>query len=698
MNYGLKELLDIPLLQSLLFSLYEINNMSTAILDLEGNILTATAVQNICTDFHRLNPDTVKKCIESDNRINANVSESGDCHIYRCPMGLMDCATPIIIDGERLGNVFIGQFFIEQPDESYFMMQAHQYGYDENKYLEALRRVPIFSEKQIYKNMTFIVNFVQKQVHQGLQRKKQLEYETKLMESEKKLSVIFENTGAGIIVVSPIGIISFANRRMAEMFGMPMGDLIGSHYADHLHESEIFDGIESMGRIIAGVVKSVELDRHFIRKDGTDFWGHLTGTRFDNTDGSMRDQIIVIYDNTEQKLAEEGKKLLEQQLQHAQKMESLGVLAGGVAHDFNNILTVIIGNCYFAKSNPEEAEKRISIIENAAERAAGLCRQMLAYAGKASIEMAEVDILALVNDTVNMLKSSIPQNVEIKFSISNNIPFIKGDVSQLGQIIVNLIINASEAIGNEKGEILVAMLIKDIQSGQPDTDHLGKVIPAGRYVCLEITDNGCGMDDGTKQKMFEPFYTTKVMGRGLGMSAVLGLISLHKGSLQLTSRQGSGTTFKVYLPAQTGDFNRDLNSQQILSSEVWQGNGTILLVEDTEQLKFILKTMLETLGFAVIDTSNGREALEVYQKSTADIKMVLTDIGMPIMDGYELFRELKKIKPELPIIISSGYGEAAVTSRIEREEIAGIVNKPYSFNQLQDVLKNVMKDTLSKHA
>lgn len=698
MRYVLKELLDIPLLQSLLFSLYEINSMPTAILDLEGNILTATAWQNICTDFHRLNPDSVKKCIESDNRINANLSESGDCYIYRCPMGLMDCAIPIIIDGERLGNVFIGQFFIEQPDESYFMKQAHQYGYDENNYLEALRKVPIFSEKQIYKNMKFIGEFVQMQADQGVLRNKQLENEADLRKTEKKLKIIFDNMEAGLIVVSPSGVITIANRRMATMFSMSMEELIDTYYVDHLHESDRLEGTKSLGQITDGIVKSVEVDRHYLRKDGTDFWGHLTGMRFENADGSMLDQIIVISDITARKLVEEENKLLEKQLQHAQKMESLGVLAGGVAHDFNNILTVIIGNCYFAKSNPEEADKRISIIENAAERAAGLCRQMLAYAGKASIEMAEVDILALVNDMVNMLKSSIPQNVEIKFSISTNIPFIKGDVSQLGQIIVNLIINASEAIGNEKGEILIALSIKDIQSGQPDTDHLGKVIQAGRYVCLEITDNGCGMDDDIKQKMFEPFYTTKVMGRGLGMSAVLGLISLHKGSLQLTSQPGSGTTFKVYLPAQTGEFNRDLNSQQILSSELRQGNGTILLVEDTEQLKLMLKTMLETLGFTVIDASNGKEALELYQKGAADIKMVLTDIGMPIMDGYELFRELKKLNPELPIIISSGYGETAVTSRIEREEIAGIVNKPYSFNQLQEVLKNLVKDTQSKHA
>lgn len=385
--------------------------------------------------------------------------------------------------------------------------------------------------------------------YEGLQLKKLLECAAEFIESERRLNVILDNVEAGIIVVSPEGIITFANRRMAEMFEMSLAELIDTQYSEHLHESEKRAGIESMKQIIDGVVKSVELDQHYLRKDGTNFWGHMSATRFDKTDGSMRDQIIVISNVTEHKLAEVERKLLEQQLLQAQEMENLGVHTGGIAHDFNNQLSVIVRNCYLAKLSPEGANTHISIIESAAERAAGLCRQMLTYAGKVSIDMAEVSVLTLVADMVSMLRSTIPLNVTIKFDSSTNIPLIKGDTNQLGQIVANLIINASEAIETEQGEILVSLVIINILSEQLDADYFGNVMPVGRYVCLEVTDNGCGMDEEAKQKIFDPFYTTKTMGRGLGMSAVLGIISSHNGALQLYSQPGLGTTFKIYLPS-----------------------------------------------------------------------------------------------------------------------------------------------------
>ena len=198
------------------------------------------------------------------------------------------------------------------------------------------------------------------------------------------------------------------------------------------------------------------------------------------------------------------------------------------------------------------------------------------------------------------------------------------------------------------------------------------------------------MDDETMRRIFEPFYTTKFTGRGLGMSAVLGIITAHKGALQLTSQPGQGTTFTIYLPIETSEPIGDESSEQIASTP-WQGSGTILLVEDEDQVKLIVKVMLEALGFKVFEASNGREALELYQNNASDIRLVLTDIGMPVMDGYTLFWELKALRPGLPIIISSGFGDTVVTTRIPSVEIAGLVSKPYRFDQLRDVLKMVVE-------
>ena len=398
----------------------------------------------------------------------------------------------------------------------------------------------------------------------------------------------------------------------------------------------------------------------------------------------------ALLDITDRIKAEEEKNILESQFQQTQKLESLGVLSGGIAHDFNNILAIIMGNCSLAKLHEENACKYIPQIEKASERAAELCRQMLAYAGKVQFVLANINFRSLVGEMVDMLKKTIPQNVEIKLNFPPEIPLIQGDTSQLNQVVMNLIINASEAIGIEPGEIRVSLSETMINDRHSEKDYNGKSIPTGSYVCLEVADKGCGMDEETKWRIFEPFYTTKFSGRGLGMSAVLGIINSHKGALQLYSQLGQGTTFKVYLPAQKMDTAQDRSAQQISESE-WRGHGTILLAEDEDQIRYVAKTFLEIFGFTVLEAVNGKEALDLYQKSASDISLVLTDIGMPVMDGYALFNALKQLKPTLPIIISSGFDDADVTSRIGHDDIAGLINKPYTPDKLSKVLKSVLE-------
>ncbi|MEI6306041.1 MAG: response regulator, partial [Deltaproteobacteria bacterium] len=358
--------------------------------------------------------------------------------------------------------------------------------------------------------------------------------------------------------------------------------------------------------------------------------------------------------------------------------------------DFNNILAVITGNCFLAKLDLDKSEHHLDEIEKASQRAAALCRQMLAYAGKGQLVQAPTNFVELVDDAVKMLRSTLPQNAVIKLNSSPDIPFILGDPAQLNQIAMNLIINAAEAIGEHQGEILLSFAKTEVKAEQLLKDRLGNIIPPGEYVCLEVTDNGCGMDEETKWRIFEPFYTTKFSGRGLGMSAVLGIITAHNGALQLHSELGQGTTFKVFLPAISAEVGSHIETPSAVS---WQGSGTILLVEDEEQVRNIARRMLQKLGFTVIEASNGKEALELYQQKFTDISLVLTDMGMPIMDGYALFRELKKLNSELPIIISSGFGDVDITGRIAREDIAGLINKPYTPNQLREVLKRVVEVT-----
>ncbi len=433
-------------------------------------------------------------------------------------------------------------------------------------------------------------------------------------------------------------------------------------------------------------------NREFVirRTEGEDRIVIANAAPIKDKDGLVTAGVVVFSDITDHRKAEEEKRIFEQQLQQTQKLESLGVLSGGIAHDFNNILAIIMGCCSLIKLNYETAERNIPKIENAAERAAGLCRQMLAYAGKATLANTQIVMWVLVDEVVAMLKASIGKNVVIKTRYSSDLPSFMGDANQLRQIVMNLIINASEAIGEVHGEVCVSLSKVAIKADQPEKDHNGKTVPPGLYVCVEVADNGCGMDDSTKLRIFEPFFTTKFTGRGLGMSAALGIIKAHGGALQLFSQLGQGSTFKAYLPVPADETTGVENQIESAPQALWRGSGTILLVEDEDHIRDIAKNFLEMFGFTVLETVNGREALEMYQKNSAEITLVFTDMGMPVMDGYELLSELKSLDPELPIIVSSGYGDAEVSERIGSDNIAVIISKPYNPNQLREVLKSVL--------
>ncbi|MEI6207417.1 MAG: ATP-binding protein [Desulfuromonadales bacterium] len=528
------------------------------------------------------------------------------------------------------------------------------------------------------------------QVHQvelEMQNEEQRRTLVELAEHKIHLENVIKMTPAGYFHIDLEGRFLDVNNAWLRMHGYDSPEeVIGKHFSMIQVDSGSYSALAHLDELQRGVaIPYGEFSSR--RKDGS-VGHHIFSAHPVVHVGNIVGFEWFIIDISERKRLEEDKLLLQQQFQQAQKLESLGVLAGGIAHDFNNILAIIIGYCSLVRMDYETSEEYIPHIETAAQRAAALCRQMLTYAGKTQSVLAQVDMKEIVAEMLTMLKATISRNVSIRADLSDAIPHINGDASQLRQVVMNLIINASEAIGEAQGVIQVSLTRTELKAGQSDKDYNGSIIPAGHYICLEVTDSGCGMDDETRRRIFEPFYTTKFTGRGLGMSALLGIITAHKGALQLSSQPGHGSTFKVYLPLQISV--AEDGSPQLAAQLSWRGSGTILLAEDEEQVALILKTMLKSLGFTVIEAADGKEAVELYKKHAVDITLVVTDMGMPVMDGYELFRVLKTLNPKLPIIISSGYGDTVVTTRIPIGEIAGLVGKPYSFDQLREVLKRVL--------
>jgi signal transduction histidine kinase/ActR/RegA family two-component response regulator len=449
-----------------------------------------------------------------------------------------------------------------------------------------------------------------------------------------------------------------------------------------------------------GEVSSVECPVHDL--EGNEVWYHSTFVPICDDNGQVKYIIGASVNITERKRAEVERLNLERQVQHAQKLESLGILAGGIAHDFNNLLMAILGNADLAMdelSPHAPARDNIKEIEKAAKRAAELSRQMLAYSGKGRFVVEPVDLNEFVEEMAHLLEVSISKKAVLKYNFSNNLPSIDCDATQIRQIIMNLITNASEAIGDKSG--VIAMSTGAMECDRAYLDGVDEImraglnepLPEGLYVYLEVADTGCGMDAETTQKVFDPFFTTKFTGRGLGMAAVLGIVRGHRGAIKIYSEVAKGTTFKVLFPASGLPANSDaLKRRDIDRSEEWQGRGTVLIADDEETIRAVGKQMLGRMGFDVLTAGDGREAIELFQDRTDDIVCILLDLTMPHVDGEQAFRELRRIRPDVIVILCSGYNEQDATQRFAGKGLAGFIQKPYNMAELRGKLMEVLPD------
>ncbi len=431
---------------------------------------------------------------------------------------------------------------------------------------------------------------------------------------------------------------------------------------------------------------SLTLESVHRRKDGTEFPVEVSINHL--WFGDLELNCSFVRDLRERKRVEDERLHLEQQLLHAQKLESLGVLAGGIAHDFNNILTSIIGNTDLALLHLEPdspVKDKLERIEQGAVRAADLARQMLAYSGKGQLAIDILDLNRLVEDTLHMLEVSISKKAVLHLDLHQPLPWVEGDATQLRQVLMNLVINASEAIGDQSGVIALSTGCMVCSRPYLKDVWLDENLQEGTYVFLEVADTGCGMGKETLSRIFDPFFTTKFAGRGLGMAAVLGIVRGHKGAIKIHSEPGKGTTFKILLPA--GPLLAEL-AAQAPPAEAWRGSGTILLVDDEETVRTVGAELLEEMGFQVLTAEDGGQALEVYRQHP-DIRLVLLDLTMPRMDGEQAFRELRQMDPQVQVILASGFSEYEVNQKFTGKGLVAFVQKPYRLAGLREALQNI---------
>lgn len=429
-----------------------------------------------------------------------------------------------------------------------------------------------------------------------------------------------------------------------------------------------------------------------VTKDGRHIICEWYNTALKDARGRILGVASLVLDVTREEEAERDRLRMEEKLRETAKLESLGVLAGGIAHDFNNLLTSILGNASLVTRQippGSSGHKQLEQIAQSTRRAAELCQQMLAYSGKGKFVVKPIHMTSFVEETLQLIETSISKKARLQTEFTEALPLIQADTNQLRQIVMNLVLNASEALEDHSGKITIKT-----GSMVPDADflkdcHLAPVLPPGQYVFLEVTDSGCGMDKETLNKIFDPFFTTKFTGRGLGLAAVQGIIRGHRGAMKVTSEPGAGTTFRILFPA-CNEKAENVTQLQSSVGEQFSSWGRALLADDEDSVRNVTQLMLETIGFDVIPASNGAEALELFQKHNNDFRLILLDLTMPELDGVEVLQELRKLVPDVKVIMMSGFNKENTLGRFSDQGLAGFIQKPFRLEDLRSKIKEVL--------
>jgi two-component system cell cycle sensor histidine kinase/response regulator CckA len=510
---------------------------------------------------------------------------------------------------------------------------------------------------------------------------------------------IATNAAEALFLIDSEGRTTFANSTAEEMFGWSQDELVGRFLHEKLHcrwpdgtpfpmdECRHMHVLRS-GETLRGVEDS------FLSRDGrlVPISCSIAPIR---ADSAVAGAVLVVRDLTEQKRAEEAQRENEEALQQAQKLESIGVLAGGIAHDFNNLLTGIMGNAGLARraivaGRSEQAAALLRDVLAASERAADLTRQLLAYAGKGRFVIQLVDLCKLVTEVSTLIRASISKKITLVIDVPDDCPLVEADRAQLQQLVMNLVINGGEAIGDEAGTLTVRVRTEHFTERRVRPRTEGFPINTGDYVRIEVTDTGEGMDAGTRGRIFEPFFTTKFLGRGLGLSAALGIVRGHRGAIGVRSEPGRGTTFTVLLPVPRESRRPERYSGHVGVEHDLQGAGTILVADDEESVRSLVASVLEDAGYTVELARDGAQAVEQLQRLGEQVRLVLLDLTMPILGGAEAAGELRRIQPEIPIVVMSGYGDIEVMQRFSEVGVDDFLPKPFTPEELTTKVRDAL--------
>ena len=516
---------------------------------------------------------------------------------------------------------------------------------------------------------------------------KRKEAEEALKKSEKKYRELANSLPQVVFETDEHGNLTFTNRNAVKLFGYDQKDFKrGLNAFQMLAPEDRESAVQDLRRVLDG--NGTGASEYTARRKNGETFPVIVHANHIPRDGKTVGIRGIVIDITERKRAEEEKKKLEAQLRQSHKLEAIGTLAGGIAHDFNNILGVIVGNTELALLDVPEsntAHQNLLAVRETCLRAKDLVKQILTFGRKGEFELGAVNIDQVIREFIKILRATIPTTIEISHHIQNDLAMIKADPTQLNQILLNLCTNAAHAM-KESGGILKIGL-KNTSLGVEDAKTFEGLKP-GAFVRLTVSDTGCGIPPEIVGRIFDPYFTTKAVGEGTGMglAVVQGIIKSYGGAITLESEPGRGTTFHVYLPASRKEIEKETSAAEPPT----RGNERILFVDDERNIVDIAKKILERFGYEVVVAQNPVEALEIFSERSKTFDLVITDMTMPVMTGVGLSLEIRKIRPEIPIILSTGYSDQIDEERAKKLGIQAFVMKPIIMRELIATVRNIL--------
>jgi PAS domain S-box-containing protein len=508
-----------------------------------------------------------------------------------------------------------------------------------------------------------------------------------IKESEERFRTIFNDSPLGIVQTTLNGRILSANKVLCDMMDYDNDEIVNLTIGDISFEGDFEKERPLVRKLRDGSSNYYSFEKRYRTRKGEAVWAHVSIAYIHDSKGQPSSAIGIVENITDRKIAEDEIKRMENQLIQSQKAEALGTLAGGIAHDFNNLLAAIIGYAELAKihiDNKDKAIREINEVLKASDKAKNLVNQILTFSRKTRIDYTPVELYSAITDSLKMLRSVIPADIEIRQSLEEKV-IVMSEPTQIHQIIMNLSINAAQAMEREGG--VLAINLSSVNLGNDDAAHLE--LNPGYYAKITVSDTGMGMPGEIRDRIFLPYFTTKEKGRGtgLGLAVIHGIVKKHEGTIVCQSTPGKGTVFDIYLPEvkTISEIPSRPHDEQIIT-----GKGTILFVDDEPSLAAIASEMLKTLGYNVISETSSVKAFEIFMEKPDTFDLVITDMTMPVMTGDRLAEKLMSVRGDLPVIICTGYSERLSDERINELGIRRLCMKPIELKTMAEIIHEVL--------